>query len=78
MIDHPTTPRTHDIGHGASLPDASVSPDRRRTMIAEAAYFRAQSRGFAPGGELDDWLEAEWSVDEFLAEREYVTLDARD
>jgi len=27
--------------------------------IAEAAYFRAQLRGFAPGHELDDWLAAE-------------------
>lgn len=32
---------------------------RRRTMIAEAAYFRAERRGFAPGHELDDWLQAE-------------------
>lgn len=28
-------------------------------MIATAAYFIAQERGFAPGHELDDWLEAE-------------------
>jgi Protein of unknown function (DUF2934) len=31
----------------------------RRTLIAEAAYYRAERRGFAPGHELDDWLEAE-------------------
>jgi hypothetical protein len=31
----------------------------RQSMIAEAAYYRAQRRGFAPGHELDDWLEAE-------------------
>jgi hypothetical protein len=28
-------------------------------MIAEAAYYRAQRRGFAPGHELEDWLQAE-------------------
>ena len=28
-------------------------------MIATAAYFRAEQRGFAPGHELDDWLIAE-------------------
>lgn len=28
-------------------------------MIAVAAYFRAEHRGFAPGNELDDWLQAE-------------------
>jgi Protein of unknown function (DUF2934) len=27
--------------------------------IALAAYYRAEQRGFAPGGELGDWLEAE-------------------
>ena len=27
--------------------------------IARQAYFKAQRRGFAPGGETDDWLEAE-------------------
>lgn len=28
-------------------------------MIAVAAYFRAEQRGFAPGHEMDDWLQAE-------------------
>ena len=27
--------------------------------IAELAYFKAESRGFTPGHELNDWLEAE-------------------
>lgn len=27
--------------------------------IAEIAYFKAEGRGFAPGYELSDWLEAE-------------------
>ncbi len=27
--------------------------------IAEAAYYRAERRGFAPGFELEDWLLAE-------------------
>jgi hypothetical protein len=33
-------------------------PDRD-AKIAELAYFKAESRGFEPGYELDDWLEAE-------------------
>ena len=37
-------------------------PDAQRTMIAELAYYRAERRGFAPGGELQDWLEAEAEV----------------
>jgi hypothetical protein len=31
-------------------------------MIAEAAYYRAQKRGFAPGAEAEDWLQAEAEV----------------
>jgi hypothetical protein len=27
--------------------------------IAEAAYYRAERRGFHPGSEIDDWLAAE-------------------
>jgi hypothetical protein len=30
--------------------------------IAELAYYKAETRGFAPGCELDDWLEAEQEV----------------
>jgi hypothetical protein len=37
-----------------------------RTMIEEAAYFIAQRRGFSPGNELSDWLQAETKVDGFL------------
>ena len=40
--------------------------ERRRALIAESAYFRAQRRGFAPGHELEDWVAAEEEVDEFL------------
>jgi hypothetical protein len=35
----------------------------RETMIREAAYFRAERRGFAQGAELDDWLAAEAEID---------------
>jgi hypothetical protein len=33
-----------------------------KSMIATAAYFRAAQRGFEPGHELDDWLQAEQQV----------------
>jgi len=33
-------------------------PDRN-AKIAELAYYKAERRGFEPGHELDDWLEAE-------------------
>ena len=45
---------------------AAVSDDQRRAMIAEAAFFHAEQRGFAPGGEVEDWLAAEAEVDALL------------
>jgi hypothetical protein len=36
-------------------------------MIAEAAYFRAQRRGFQGGNPVDDWLVAEVEVEHALA-----------
>jgi hypothetical protein len=44
----------------------TVSEDARRAMIAQAAYLRAERRGFAPGGEVEDWLAAEAEVDALL------------
>ena len=40
-----------------------VPPEVRRDMIAEAAYYLAEARGFVPGNEMGDWLEAEKIVD---------------
>jgi Protein of unknown function (DUF2934) len=45
---------------------AHVSEETRRAMIAESAYLRAERRGFAPGGELEDWMAAEREVDALL------------
>lgn len=53
-----------------SAPEGSViSPEERERMIARAAYFRAEKRGFAPGHEMQDWLEAEAEVDAALGLR---------
>lgn len=40
-----------------------LDPERRNSMIAAAAYFRAERRGFESGFELEDWLEAEAEID---------------
>jgi hypothetical protein len=45
---------------------AMIDPDRRRALIAQAAYFRAERRHFAPGHEAADWLAAESEVDTAL------------
>lgn len=44
----------------------TVSEDARRAMIAQAAYLRAERRGFASGDEVEDWLAAEAEVDALL------------
>jgi len=50
-----------------SLPVKQVSAEERRNRIAQAAYFRAERRNFAPGHELEDWVAAEDEVDRELA-----------
>ncbi len=55
---------------GKAHPDGTAKwhtdPDTRRAMIAQAAYFRAEKRGFAAGGEEQDWLEAEAEIEALL------------
>jgi hypothetical protein len=36
-------------------------------MIRRAAYLRSLNRGFQPGRELEDWLEAEREIDALAA-----------
>ncbi len=42
---------------------AAVGPEERQKLIATVAYLIAERRGFMPGKELDDWLQAEAEVD---------------
>lgn len=42
----------HDSDILSDIPDFN-------NEIAEIAYYKSESRGFLPGFELDDWLEAE-------------------
>jgi hypothetical protein len=44
--------------------------ESREARIAEAAYWRAERRGFSGGQELDDWLAAEKEVDQDIAARQ--------
>jgi hypothetical protein len=66
------TPREHvqvaKQGNGSAKPagmmanacaEQNVDAPSQEEMIAVAAYFHAEQRGFAPGGEMDDWLQAE-------------------
>jgi hypothetical protein len=44
-----------------------TTPGDLASMIATAAYYRAAQRGFEPGHELEDWLEAEHQVRSHLS-----------
>jgi Protein of unknown function (DUF2934) len=39
-----------------------MTVQERQQWVATAAYFKAQRRGFAPGQEASDWLEAELEI----------------
>lgn len=59
------TRRAKPKGNSAATATA-VTEEVRRTMIAEAAYFHAERRGFEPGDATQDWLNAEAEIDALL------------
>ena len=52
----------------STAPKTAISPEQRRRMVAEAAYYRAQRRGFR-GDPVRDWTEAEAEIDAILLNR---------
>ena len=52
----------HDENHSGIPDEELVMKEQTRMMIEEAAYFLAHERGFAPGYELQDWLQAEVQI----------------
>ena len=66
----PSTVRKRAPRKSAAAPKAEIESltrfvglEQRAALIAEAAFFRAEKRGFAPGYEVSDWLAAEAEVD---------------
>jgi hypothetical protein len=57
-----TTPNTAKPSAFNDSARADISADELRKLISEAAYYRAKRRGFAPGHELEDWVQAEAEV----------------
>ena len=64
-----TTRAANPASAQAFTPSGAVSPEKRNWMIAEAAYYIAERRGFAEGSPLQDWLAAEAQVDAILSKR---------
>lgn len=48
--------------HAGAKP-APVTREERHSLIAEAAYLRAEQRGFSGGDPVEDWLLAEQEID---------------
>lgn len=49
-----------------STKKTSVTPEQRYHMIATAAYYLAERRGFTTGYEMQDWIAAEADIDSML------------
>jgi hypothetical protein len=71
-------PAARSDGDGPVVPSPAVVATRsgplipaslRLDMIRDAAYFRAEARGFAPGQQIEDWIAAEQDVDELILRR---------
>jgi DUF2934 family protein len=41
----------------------TLSPDDRRELVRQTAYFLSERRGFDPTRDIENWLEAERQVD---------------
>lgn len=69
----PNTGKTKENScHGPRL-----NEDQRKQWIAVAAYFKAESRGFLPGFELEDWCYAEQQYHRYLVD-EFIRLNTED
>lgn len=63
-----TTPKAtplakHNFSRPLYLVPHRLTVAERHRRISDLAYRRAEMRGFAPGHEHEDWLEAEREVD---------------
>ena len=60
------SPRMKSMQAHAETGQATASSPQRHFMIAEAAYYLAERRGFAPHNEWADWFEAEEKIDRLI------------
>lgn len=54
--------RPAPLAFPVETPWSGIDAYMHRDAIALAAYYRAEARGFTPGGEVGDWLEAEREI----------------
>lgn len=61
-----TPKRTRKSTVAASTPadkTVTITPEQRYRMISDAAFFRAERRGFVGGDAAQDWHDAEAEID---------------
>jgi len=46
----------------------ALTPEQRYRLVAEAAFLKAEQRGFVGGDPVRDWLEAEQEVESSLTD----------
>jgi len=54
-----TTERNEPLLLSVKAEVSRLDPELFRQMVAARAFYKAEQRGFEPGHELEDWLEAE-------------------
>lgn len=65
-----TPAETKSVAPAKSAPTKpALTPAERAKMVAEAAYYLAEKRGFKGGNEIADWAAAEKQVDALIAKR---------
>lgn len=69
MPSAPSAPSAHERLAPVLEGRAPIDAEAREEMIREAAYFRAERRGFESGHEIEDWLAAEREFERWLDTR---------
>ncbi len=54
------------LGNDRDAVSSDVPLAVRNSMIAVTAYYKAERRGFVPGGEMENWLAAEVEIEQLL------------
>lgn len=61
--DSPESKSDASAGGPGLVPRDALLPAHPANRIARRAYALAKQRGFSPGHELDDWLQAEREIE---------------
>lgn len=69
-----TSPRVHKA-ETITTPKRYITLEERYRMIAEAAYYRAERRGFAGDDMAEDWHAAETEIGHMLRQEDIAVLD---